>query len=99
MQQHIYAMTIKWNILAVLLCIEIFDWQIIFYSFLPNPAFGFLSLHRLTTVSGNSGKNKIHTKLFCFQTHLAIHNVRPNTKLRFELLAKCKCPGKIFFCL
>lgn len=65
MQQHIYAMTIKWKILAVL-CIEIFDWQIIFYAFLPNPAFRFLSLHHLTTVSGNNGKNKIHTKLFCF---------------------------------
>lgn len=90
-------MTIKWKILAVLLCIDIFDWQIIFYSFLPNPAFGFFISTHLTTVSRNNDKNKIHTKLFCFQTHLAICNVRPNTKLTFELLAQCKCPGNNFF--
>lgn len=67
-----------------------------FLSFLLNTAFGFLSFDHFIAVSGKNDKNRIYTKLFCFQTHLAIQEIRSNTKLRFKLLAQGKHPGNNF---
>ena len=86
----------KENCYQYSLCIETFDLQIIVLPVLLNTAFGFLSLEHFITVSGKNDKNRIYTKLFCFQTHSAIPDVRPNTKLRFELLAQGKHPGNNF---